>query len=211
MNDSSEPVAKSGAGSVAAPEEGADHPLPGNLTELFIAFTLLALQGFGGVMVIVHRELVEKKHWLTDEEFIEDWSVAQLLPGANIINLAMIIGNRYFGFRGAMTALAGILCAPLVLVLLIAMVYAQYADNPGVIGALRGMGAVVAGLIGATGLRLIRSLKNSPLQRWLCALICILCFFMIAIMRWPLGYALLGLGTLSCLLTYRRINTANPP
>jgi chromate transporter len=184
-----------------------DHPMPRDLRDLFLSFTLLALQGFGGVMVIVYRELVEKKGWLTDDEFLEDWSVAQLLPGANIINLALIIGNRYFGLRGALTALAGIMMAPLVVVIAVTLIYTKYADYPGVIGALRGMGAVVAGLIGATGLRLLKSLRASPLQKPVCIAIVIGCFLMIAIMRWPLGYALLGLGAISCVLTYRRIQT----
>jgi chromate transporter len=190
---------------VETPPESPSHPIPRTLTELFMAFNWMALQGFGGVMVIVHRELVEKLRWLTDEEFIEDWSVAQLLPGANIINLAMIIGNRYFGLRGAITALTGMMIAPLFVVVLLALLYGHFADNPGVIGALRGMGAVVAGLIIATGLKLIRSLKNHPLQKPLCTTVCVLCFLMIAIMRWPLFYALLGLGTISCVLTYRRL------
>jgi chromate transporter len=186
---------------VAVPNQ----PGPRDLRDLFVSFTLLALQGFGGVMVIVYRELVEKKHWLTDDQFLEDWSVAQLLPGANIINLALIIGNRYFGLRGALAALFGLLLAPLVIVIAATLIYSRYADYPGVIGALRGMGAVVAGLIGATGLRLMKSLRASPLQKPLCGAILICCFLMIAIMRWPLGYPLLGLGLISCVLTYRRI------
>jgi chromate transporter len=186
-------------------QEIPSHPMPQGLADLFMAFNWMALQGFGGVMAIVHRELVEKKGWLTDEEFVEDWSVAQLLPGANIINLAMILGNRYFGFRGAVTALAGMMIAPTFLVVGLALLYAHFAANPGVIGALRGMGGVVAGLIGATGLKLIRSLKNHPLRAPLCTSVCVLCFVMIAIMRWPLGYALLGLGSISCVLTYRRL------
>jgi chromate transporter len=182
-----------------------DHPVPRDLRDLFFSFTFLALQGFGGVMVIVYRELVEKKGWLTDDEFLEDWSVAQLLPGANIINLALIIGNRYFGLRGALAALTGMMMAPLVVVIALTLIYTRYADYPGVIGALHGMGAVVAGLIGATGLRLLKSLRASPLPKPLCIAILICCFLMIAIMRWPLGYALLGLGLISCVLTYRRI------
>src|ERR1700712_3501516 len=107
---------------VAAPEQAG----PRDLRDLFISFTLLALQGFGGVMVIVYRELVEKKHWLTDDQFLEDWSVAQLLPGANIINLALIIGNRYFGLRGALTALFGLMLAPLVIVIAATLIYSRY-------------------------------------------------------------------------------------
>jgi chromate transporter len=187
------------------PIKTAPHPLPRNPTDLFIAFTWLALQGFGGVMAVVHRELVEKKRWLTDAEFIEDWSVAQIMPGPNVVNLALMLGNRYFGARGALAALAGMLCAPLVVVVLLALLHARYADHPGVAGALRGMGAVAAGLIGATGLKLTRALKTNPLRWPVCAAFCAACFLMVGILRWPLLYPLAGLGLLACALTYRKL------
>src|SRR5439155_302779 len=82
-------------------------------------FTLLALQGFGGVMAVVQREMVERKRWLTQEEFIEDWAVAQIMPGPNVVNLSLMIGGRYFGLPGALAALAGLLGAPPVVVLLL--------------------------------------------------------------------------------------------
>src|SRR5687768_9811841 len=123
----------------AAPQDAAR---PRSLTDLFVSFTLLALQGFGGVLAVVQREMVEKKRWMTREEFIEEWAVAQIMPGPNVVNLSLMIGGRYFGLRGAMTALAGMLAVPLLVVLALALVYAQVADNPHVAGALRGMGAV---------------------------------------------------------------------
>src|SRR6476661_10829575 len=88
---------------------------PASLSDLFISFTLLALQGFGGVLAIVQRELVERKRWLTQEEFIEDWAVAQIMPGPNVVNLALMIGGRWFGLPGALAALGGLLAVPLVL------------------------------------------------------------------------------------------------
>ncbi|MBK5206064.1 MAG: chromate transporter, partial [Polaromonas sp.] len=103
-----------------------DNPQPQSLTDLFVSFTLLALQGFGGVLAIVQRELVEKKRWMTREEFIEDWAVAQIMPGPNVINLSLMIGGRYFGLKGALAALAGLLTVPLIIVLLLALVYAQF-------------------------------------------------------------------------------------
>ena len=93
-----------------------DRPRPASLTDLFVSFTLLAFQGFGGVLAVVQRELVEKKRWMTRDEFIEDWSVSQILPGPNVINLALIVGGRYFGLKGALVGLAGMLVVPLVLV-----------------------------------------------------------------------------------------------
>ena len=86
---------------------------PASVRALFWAFTWLALQGFGGVLAVVQRELVDKKRWLTQEEFIEDWAVAQIMPGANVVNLSLIVGDRYFGWRGALAALAGMLALPM--------------------------------------------------------------------------------------------------
>src|SRR5688572_32896323 len=112
----------------AAPDEIEEaRPRPRSLTDLFISFTLLALQGFGGVLAVVQRELVERKRWMTREEFVEEWAVAQIMPGPNVVNLALMIGNRYFGLRGAIVALAGMLAAPLVVVLALALLHARFA------------------------------------------------------------------------------------
>ena len=182
-----------------------DHPHPQSLTDLFFSFTWLALQGFGGVLAVVQRELVEKKRWMTRDEFIEDWAVAQVMPGPNVVNLSLMIGGRYFGLKGAMVALAGMLTVPLILVLLLALVYAQFADLPGVAGALRGMGAVAAGLIAATGLRLSGALINNVLGMRQCLALGALCFVAIAWLRWPLFYVLAGLGSVACVLAYKKL------
>jgi len=187
-------------------DEDEPRPQPKSLTDLFVSFTLLALQGFGGVLAVVQRELVEKKRWMTREEFVEEWAVAQIMPGPNVVNLSLMLGHRYFGLRGAMVALAGMLTVPLLLVLLLALVYAQFADNPGVAGALRGMGAVAAGLIAATGLKLMTALKMHPLGLPLCIALALLCFTGIALLRLPLVYVLIGLGVTACTLTYRKLD-----
>ena len=182
-----------------------DQPRPQSLTDLFVSFTLLALQGFGGVLAVVQRELVEKKGWMTREEFIEEWAVAQIMPGPNVVNLSLMIGGRYFGLKGAMAALAGMLAAPLIIVLLLALVHAQFADHPGVAGALRGMGAVAAGLIAATGLKLSSALLKNVLGLPLCIGFGVVCFAAIALLRWPLVYVLLGLGGIACALAWRKL------
>lgn len=180
-------------------------PQPDSLGDLFISFTLLALQGFGGVLAVVQHNLVEKKKWLTREEFVEEWAVAQVMPGPNVVNLSLMIGARYFGWRGAMAALAGMLTAPLFIVLLLTLVYTQYADRPEVAGALRGMGAVAAGLITAAGLRLVSTLKTHPLGLLPCLVLAGACFAGIALLRWPLLYVLPGLGIIACTFTYRKL------
>ena len=182
-----------------------DHPRPRSLTDLFVSFTFLALQGFGGVLAVVQHELVERKRWMTKEEFVENWAVAQIMPGPNVVNIALMIGGRYFGLRGALAAMAGMLTIPLVLVLLLGLVYARYASDPNVVGALRGMGAVAAGLIIATGFKLSAALKSNPLGIPVCIALGSACFVCIAVMHWPLAYVLLGLGSIGCLLAYQRI------
>ncbi len=178
---------------------------PNSLSDLFFSFTLLALQGFGGVLAVVQRELVERKKWMTQETFVEEWAVAQIMPGPNVINLAMMIGGRYFGLAGALSALAGMLLIPLVLVLLLAVLYAHYAMHSGVADALRGMSAVSAGLIAATALKMLRSLKSSPLPLIVASLFCVGGFISVAWLRWPLLAVLLGLGVPACLIAYRKL------
>ena len=182
-----------------------DKPRPQSLTDLFISFTLLALQGFGGVMAVVQRELVDRKRWLTTEEFVEDWAVAQIMPGPNVVNLSMIIGGRYFGLRGALVAMAGMLTAPLMLILLIAALYAPYAQHPTVVHALRAMGAVAAGLILTTGIRLALALKRNVVGIPVCIGLCASCFIAVAVLRLPLAYPLLGLGLIGCVVAYRKL------
>lgn len=178
---------------------------PTSPSDLFWSFTWLALQGFGGVLAVVQRELVEKKRWLTREQFIEEWAVAQIMPGPNVVNLSLMIGSRYFGLRGALAALAGMLVSPLVVVLVLAGVYAQFEGLPHITGALRGMGAVAAGLIAATGLKLFGELQKSILGLPLCKALGMLCFVAIALLCWPLALVLAGLGGLACTLAYRRL------
>ena len=178
---------------------------PASLTELFISLTIIALQGFGGVLAIVQREMVEKHRWLTPEEFIEDWAVAQIMPGPNVVNLSLMLGDRWFGLRGALVALAAMLTLPLLVVLLPALLYARYGADPHVASALRGMGAVAAGLITATGLKLMRALRGHPLGPLLLTAFGIATFIGIAVVRLPLLWVLLVLGGASCYITWQRL------
>ena len=185
--------------------DAAPHPQPRSPSDLFWSFTWLALQGFGGVLAVVQRELVEKKRWMTNEEFVEDWAVAQIMPGPNVVNLSIMIGDRYFGLRGAFAALAGMLTFPLVLVLALAVAHAQFSAQPAVAGALRGMGAVAAGLIAGVGIKLSVSIRNHPLGRPLCLAITALTIVAMAWLRWPLFWILPAIGGTACLLTWRKL------
>ena len=184
---------------------------PESLSALFWSFTGLALQGFGGVLAIVQRELVERRRWLTAEQFVEDWAVAQVLPGPNVVNLSLMLGDRFFGLRGALVAMAGILTFPLLGVLLLATLYASVQTLPVAQGALRGMGAVAGGLITATGLKLLPALKKNVLGTLVSTCSIAITIVAIAWLRLPLAWVLLGLGGLTCAWAYRQLGrvTAN--
>lgn len=182
-----------------------ERPRPRSSVDLFWSFSWLALQGFGGVLAIVQRELVEKKQWLTREEFLEDWAVAQILPGPNVVNLSLMIGDRYCGVAGAFSALAGMLLFPLCIVVALAVLLGGVADTPVAQGALRGMGAVAAGLICATGLKLITALQNNVMGLAACSLLAALSFVAVALLHLPLAAVLLGLGGVAFVWAYRQL------
>ena len=184
---------------------------PTSNKDLFIAFTLLALQGFGGVLAVAQRVLCDQKRWLTKQEFVEILAISQVLPGPNICNLALMIGDRFFGWRGAFAALGGMMAVPLVLVLLVTAVYGQYALHPAVAGALKGMGAVSAGMILGTALRLASALRSNVMGVPACVALAILAFTGVALLRWPLVWVLLGLGSVACIYAWMKLRPATVP
>jgi chromate transporter len=190
-----------------APMQPPPAPLerPVSLTQLFVAFTTLALQGFGGVMAIAQRVLCEQRRWLTREQFVETLAVSQVLPGPNVVNMSLMIGDRFFGWRGAVVALAGMMTVPTVLVLALSALYMRFADVPAVAGALKGMGAVAAGMIVGTALRLVPVLRANPMGRTACAVIGIAAFVAIALLHWPLLWVLAVLGPAACVFAWGRL------
>lgn len=185
---------------------GEIRPKPGSLLELFWAFSSLAMQGFGGVLAVAQKELCDRRAWLTAEEFLNLLSTAQVLPGPNVCNLSLMIGDRFFGWRGALAALAGMITLPLLTLLCLAFALDQAQQWPGVQpslkGALGGIAAVAAGQIIGTVLKLAAPLKSHPLgwpTAWFFAAIA---FTMMAWLRWPLIWILLGVGFAVCLYTY---------
>jgi chromate transporter len=181
---------------------------PKSLTEFFWAITLLALQGFGGVFPVARRVLVDERQWIDDQEFLEDWAVAQVLPGPNIVNLSVMLGGRVFGVKGAITAVFGLFFFPSVLLILIAIFFEQFRQYPAVSSALQGMGAVSAGLIAGTSLKLASGLKDHPLTLPIAITITLITFSLLALTKLSLIFVLLIMGTSSIILTYLRIKQA---
>ncbi|HEX7689744.1 MAG TPA: chromate transporter [Burkholderiaceae bacterium] len=201
----SPPAASPAAGGPASILDEPSPRAPQSTGELFRVFTRLALQGFGGVLPVAQRELVERERWLTREQFVEMLAVAQVLPGPNVVNLSLMFGDRAFGWRGGLAALAGMLAAPLGVVLVLTLVYLHFASDPVVAGALRGMGAVAAGLILSTGLKLLTALRRNVLGAGLAWAFAGATVLAIAVARVPLIWALAVLGGAAFALAWRRL------
>ena len=130
-------------------------PSPVSRATLFSAFLKIGLLGFGGVMPWARRVLVEERRWLTDREFAELIGMCQVLPGPNVVNLAVILGARWQGAVGSLLALTGILFVPVIAVIALATFYASVAHSSIARNAIAGASAAAAGLIIGTSIRLI--------------------------------------------------------
>lgn len=172
---------------------------------LFTAFTVLALKGFGGVLPVAQRTLVDDKRWMSHEQFLELLSISQVLPGPNIVNMALIFGDRCHGWRGAMAAMAGLMLVPLVLVLTLAALAQGLRGHPLMADALRGMGVVAAGLVLSTAVRLAGALHKSRLGLPACVLLVLATAIAVGLWRWPLAGVVLVLGAVATALAWRRV------
>ena len=170
---------------------------PPSLSELFRAFFSMALHGFGGVLPWARRAIVEEKRWMTAQEFNEAFAVSQFLPGANVVNLAVIFGGRLHGAAGAAVALAGLLLPPMAIVLTLGALYGRYGDIDALQRVLGGVAAAAAGLIGAIVIKMAQPLLRQGVPGLAVAAAG---FVAVGVMRWPLPYVLVVLAPVSIAL-----------
>lgn len=175
---------------------------PRNPTELFLTFSHLTMLGVGGVLPFAQRILVDQKRWLDDDEFVDMLSLGQVLPGPNLVNLALMVGQQFFGWRGAAAALAGMLAAPLAIILAVAIAYADLAQKPLVVHALQGMSAVVAGLVIAMALKLLPTLRRRTAWIWAA-----LAFGAVGLARFDLLWVLALMAPLAVALSWNRLRS----
>lgn len=136
------------------PLTGDDTAPPPTVLELLISFGTIGLYGFGGVMPWARWMLVEKKRWITPQEFVDMLSLCQFLPGANIVNLATCVGSHFHGFRGALASFLGLMVAPICIVLGLVILYDAYGHLPAIESGFRGVSSAAAGLILGMGIKI---------------------------------------------------------
>jgi chromate transporter len=184
-----------------APEPAAAPPRP-SLSELFTAYALISLYGFGGVLAWSRRMMVEERRWLTPEQFNEAYALCSFLPGPNIVNFSVIFGSRVRGPLGGVVALAGLLGPPMTLIVIIGAVYSHYGDLPALRRALIGVTAAAAGLIMSTVAKMALPLfRNRAVGG---PVIALATFVAIGIAQWPLPIVLVVVLPLSLALAWVR-------
>jgi chromate transporter len=174
---------------------------PGSPGELFLVFAGISLQAFGGALSFMERAVVRDKRWLGPSEFLGLYAVSQVLPGPTGISFCVLLGDRFFGLRGAIATLAGFLLPPALVVLVIASVFQQFQHIPQVQGALHGMGAVAVGLIITTAMRMARTLHGQRVGMVVAAL----SFSAVGLARLHVSTVVLTLGVLSVLWAWRSL------
>jgi Chromate transport protein ChrA len=144
------------------------------LWQLFAAFLIVGLSGFGGVLPFIRRMLVEERQWLSASQFTEVLALAQLLPGPNVINITIYVGAKVGGVSGAVIALLALMIMPITVVIGLSTLYAQYGDLRPVEEAFRGIASAAAGLVVAMAARIAWPVLTSTRPIVLAAIVFIL-------------------------------------
>jgi chromate transporter len=140
---------------------------PSGVIELFLLFSAIGLRSFGGgVSGWVHSALVERRAWLGETEFAASLALARIMPGASVVNLAVLIGYRLIGFAGAVVAVVGVLAGPSLMVIALAVLYRRLTGTVILDTVLAGAAASAVGLLFSMGLksagRIVRAGLVSP-------------------------------------------------
>jgi chromate transporter len=174
-------------------------PSPG---DLFLAFLVVGLSGFGGVLPFARRTLVERRGWLSEADFNETLALCQSLPGPNIVNMSVVVGSRFAGPRGAVACLTGLVVAPVALVLVLATLWGRFGATGQVRDGVGGLAAAAAGLAGATTLKMARPiLARAPFSA---GPVIAAAFVAVGLLRLPLPWVALTLASLSVAIAWRR-------
>jgi len=163
------------------------------LAALFVNFLKVSLLGFGGGLVWARRIVVEQRHWVDDQEFAEILTLCQFMPGPNIVGITCCVGSRLRGTLGAVAAVAGFILIPWTVGLSLGGLYLRFTHLAVLQNVLGGLSSAAAGLMIATGIRLLMPLRN----RRAALLFAILAFVGLAFTKLSLLFVLLGLTPIS--------------
>ncbi len=171
------------------------------LAGLFMGFFTVGICGFGGVLPWARRMIVEQRRWLTGPEFTDILGLCQFLPGPNVINVSVALGARYHGALGSLSAFAGLMAAPMVIVLTLVVIYDRFSALPVMRDTFAGLAAAASSLVLAMALKIAAPLRHKP---WAIA-VGLLTLAGVAVLQWPLPRVMAVMAPVSLLLAHRRM------
>ncbi len=183
-------------------EKGAQKKLLPKLIELFFAFFRTGIFTFGGglaMMPMLQKELIEKKHWLTEEDLIDYYAIGQSTPGIIAVNVATFVGYRQAGIIGAIVATLGIISPSIIIITILAGTINSISEYPRVQAALKGINVAVAALLTTV---IIKFAKKTIKNVWN-VLYMLAAFFCIFWLKVPSFIVIITAIILGCLNTLR--------
>ena len=176
-------------------------PTAPNPLQLFIAFSLISVSGFGGVLYWSRRMMVDERKWMTAEEFNEAYALCNFLPGPNIVNFSVVFGRQVGGTAGALVAFLGLLGPPFLIVTLFGLIYAYYGDIAALQRVLAGVAAAAAGLTISTSLKMAAPLLRQ--RPGFAHGVAMAAFLAVGVLSWPIYWVLGVLIPCSIALAWR--------
>ncbi|SIR12190.1 chromate transporter [Rhizobium sp. RU35A] len=180
-------------------EAGQDGVSAPTTRQLFTGFLGIGLIGFGGVLPLARRMLVDDKAWLSPQEFADLLGLCQFLPGGNVINMSVAVGMKFRGWRGALAGILGLTAVPTAFVIVLGVLYDRYSTDAHVQHLFAGLAAASAGLLIGMAWKMLKPLLKRPVA----LLVVLMLFFAVAMLRVPLIVAMLVLAPVSILLAWR--------
>ena len=181
-----------------------DHALqepfaPPTVAEIFVGFLTLGLTAFGGALPLARREIVERRKWLTPDEFVDLLGLCQFLPGGNVINLSVAVGMKFRGVAGALAGLLGLIVGPSLIVIGLGVLYQRTHQDPHIRHLFAGLAAAAAGLLVSMAIKVAWPLRHKLSM----AAVAALAFIGIALLRLPLLPVMLVLTPVSIFVASR--------
>ena len=138
--------------------------------DIFWSFFKIGTFTIGGgyaMIPLMQREFVEKQHWMSEEEFLDEVALSQTMPGVFAVNMATVTGFRLMKWRGALVAIAGNIMMPVVFILLLALFFRAFRENDVVERLFMGLRPAVVALIAAPVFTLARNAGISWRNMWI--------------------------------------------
>jgi chromate transporter len=166
-----------------------------SMRELSVGFLLVGLLGFGGLSASGFYVIVERNQWLNRKDYVELFGFCSILPGGNILNASVVLGDRYQGPLGSIVAISSLMLAPLAILMSISVIYDQFSHLPDVKAAAAGAASAVAGMTIGSAAKMAHGLLRS----WATPVFVLATFVAIAWFRLPLAMVVLTIVPLAIL------------